>query len=140
MVKRLILLVILLTLSLPSFSQTVTQSKDSQVVVLPVKVAREVVKDLMRGDSAIAQLSLANIQITQLELKVTYQDSVIQKLKTKEDNYITLVDSERRKNEILNDEIKTTQKELRKVKTKKTFSQIISGAIILTLSYLYITK
>jgi|694.fasta_scaffold00207_72 hypothetical protein len=140
MVKRLILLVILLTLSLPSFSQTVTQSKDSQVVVLPVKVAREVVKDLMRGDSAIAQLSLANIQITQLELKVTYQDSVIQKLKSKEDNYITLVESEKRKNEILNDEIKTTQKELRKVKTKKTFSQIISGAIILTLSYLYITK
>ncbi len=140
MVKRLILLVILLTLSLPSFSQTVTQSKDSQVVVLPVKVAREVVKDLMRGDSAIAQLSLANIQITQLELKVTYQDSVIQKLKLKEDNYITLVESEKRKNEILNDEIKTTQKELRKVKTKKTFSQIISGAIILTLSYLYITK
>jgi uncharacterized protein YlxW (UPF0749 family) len=140
MVKRLVLLALLLTLSLPSFSQTVTQSKDTQVVVLPVKVAREVVKDLMRGDSAIAQLSLANIQITQLELKVTYQDSVIQKLKTKEDNYITLVDSERRKNEILNDEIKTTQKELRKVKTKKTFSQIISGAIILTLSYLYITK
>ena len=127
-------------MSLPSFSQTVTQSKDSQVVILPVKVAREVVKDLMRGDSAIAQLSLANIQITQLELKVTYQDSVIQKLKSKEDNYITLVESEKRKNEILNDEIKTTQKELRKVKTKKTFSQIISGAIILTLSYLYITK
>ena len=94
----------------------------------------------MRGDSAIAQLSLANIQITQLELKVTYQDSVIQKLKSKEDNYITLVESEKRKNEILNDEIKTTQKELRKVKTKKTFSQTISGAIILTLSYLYITK
>jgi hypothetical protein len=127
-------------MSLPSFSQTVTQSKDSQVVVLPVKVAREVVKDLMRGDSAIAQLSLANIQISQLELKVVYQDSVIQKLKSKEDNYITLIDSEKRKNEILNDEIKTTQKELRKVKTKKTFSQIISGAIILTLSYLYITK
>ncbi len=133
-------MVVLLTMSLPSFSQTVTQSKDSQVVVLPVKVAREVVKDLMRGDSAIAQLSLANIQITQLELKVVYQDSVIQKLKSKEDNYITLIDSEKRKNEILNDEIKTTQKELRKVKTKKTFSQIISGAIILTLSYLYITK
>lgn len=133
-------MVVLLTMSLPSFSQTVTQSKDSQVVVLPVKVAREVVKDLMRGDSAIAQLSLANIQITQLELKVVYQDSVIQKLKSKEDNYITLVESEKRKNEILNDEIKTTQKELRKVKTKKTFSQIISGAIILTLSYLYITK
>jgi hypothetical protein len=127
-------------MSLPSFSQTVTQSKDSQVVILPVKVAREVVKDLMRGDSAIAQLSLANIQISQLELKVVYQDSVIQKLKSKEDNYITLIDSEKRKNEILNDEIKTTQKELRKVKTKKTFSQIISGAIILTLSYLYITK
>ncbi len=133
-------MVVLLTMSLPSFSQTVTQSKDSQVVVLPVKVAREVVKDLMRGDSAIAQLSLANIQISQLELKVVYQDSVIQKLKSKEDNYITLIDSEKRKNEILNDEIKTTQKELRKVKTKKTFSQIISGAIILTLSYLYITK
>jgi len=83
---------------------------------------------------------LANLEITQLDLKISYQDSVINSLKDKEQNYITMLESENRKNDILNDEIKEFQKELKKVKTKKTFSQIISGAIILSLSYLYITK
>jgi hypothetical protein len=37
-------------------------------------------------------------------------------------------------------ELKNTQKELRKVKAKRTFGKIISGVIIGGLTYLYITK
>ena len=140
-VKKLILLIGILTLSLQGFSQNVTPSiTDTQVVVLPVKVAKEIAKDLLRGDSAITELKLANSQIKQLEIKSEYQDSIIIYLREKEKNYITLIDSEKRKNEILNDEIKKTQKELKKVTAKKTFYNLVSGAIIVTLSYLYITK
>lgn len=140
-VKKLILLIGILTLSLQGFSQNVTPSiTDTQVVVLPVKVAKEIAKDLLRGDSAITELKLANSQIKQLEIKSEYQDSIIIYLREKEKNYITLIDSEKRKNEILNEEIKKTQKELKKVTAKKTFYNLVSGAIIVTLSYLYITK
>lgn len=140
-VKKLILLIGILTLSLQGFSQNVTPSiTDTQVVVLPVKVAKEIAKDLLRGDSAITELKLANSQIKQLEIKSEYQDSIIIYLREKEKNYITLIDGEKRKNEILNDEIKKTQKELKKVTAKKTFYNLVSGAIIVTLSYLYITK
>lgn len=140
-VKKLILLIGILTLSLQGFSQNVTPSiTDTQVVVLPVKVAKEIAKDLLRGDSAITELKLANSQIKQLEIKSEYQDSIIIYLREKEKNYVTLIDGEKRKNEILNDEIKKTQKELKKVSAKKTFYNLVSGAIIVTLSYLYITK
>lgn len=140
-VKKLILLIGILTLSLQGFSQNVTPSiTDTQVVVLPVKVAKEIAKDLLRGDSAITELKLANSQIKQLEIKSEYQDSIIIYLREKEKNYITLIDGEKRKNEILNEEIKKTQKELKKVTAKKTFYNLVSGAIIVTLSYLYITK
>lgn len=140
-VKKLILLIGILTLSLQGFSQNVTPSiTDTQVVVLPVKVAKEIAKDLLRGDSAIIELKLANSQIKQLEIKSEYQDSIIIYLREKEKNYVTLIDSEKIKNEILNDEIKKTQKELKKVTAKKTFYNLVSGAIIVTLSYLYITK
>lgn len=140
-VKKLILLIGILTLSLQGFSQNVTPSiTDTQVVVLPVKVAKEIAKDLLRGDSAIIELKLANSQIKQLEIKSEYQDSIIIYLREKEKNYVTLIDGEKRKNEILNDEIKKTQKELKKVTAKKTFYNLVSGAIIVTLSYLYITK
>lgn len=141
MVKKLILLIGILTLSLQGFSQNATPSiTDTQVVVLPVKVAKEIAKDLLRGDSAITELKLANSQIKQLEIKSEYQDSIIIYLREKEKNYVTLIDGEKRKNEILNDEIKKTQKELKKVTAKKTFYNLVSGAIIVTLSYLYITK
>ena len=140
-VKKLILLIGILTLSLQGFSQNVTPSiTDTQVVVLPVKVAKEIAKDLLRGDSAITELKLANSQIKQLEIKSEYQDSIIIYLREKEKNYVTLIDGEKRKIEILNDEIKKTQKELKKVTAKKTFYNLVSGAIIVTLSYLYITK
>jgi len=140
-VKKLILLIGILTLSLQGFSQNVTPSiTDTQVVVLPVKVAKEIAKDLLRGDSAITELKLANSQIKQLEIKSEYQDSIIIYLREKEKNYVTLIDGEKRKNEILNDEIKKTQKELKKLSAKKTFYNLVSGAIIVTLSYLYITK
>ena len=141
MVKKLILLIGILTLSLQGFSQNVTPSiTDTQVVVLPVKVAKEIAKDLLRGDSAITELKLANSHIKQLEIKSEYQDSIIIYLREKEKNYVSLIDSEKRKNEILDNEIKKTQKELKKVTVKKTFYNLVSGAIIVTLSYLYITK
>ena len=61
-------------------------------------------------------------------------------MKLKEENYNTIISDERRKNEIYQTELKSTQKELKKIKAKKTFTNIISAVLIGTLTYMYITK
>jgi hypothetical protein len=128
-------------LSSTCFSQTVTKSyTDTQKIVLPVPVAKQIVIDLLRGDSAFAQLKMSNQHIIELENMVSLKDSVIDKMKLKEENYNLIISDERKKTEIYQKELKITQKELKRIKAKRTFTNIISGVLIGTLTYLYITK
>ena len=128
-------------LSSTCFSQTVTKSyTDTQKIVLPVPVAKQIVIDLLRGDSAFAQLKMSNQHIIELENIVSLKDSVIDKMKLKEENYNLIISDEKKKTEIYQKELKITQKELKRIKAKRTFTNIISGVLIGTLSYLYITK
>jgi hypothetical protein len=107
---------------------------------LPVPVAKQIVIDLLRGDSAFAQLKMSNQHIIELENMVFLKDSVIDKMKLKEENYNLIISDERNKTEIYQKELKITQKELKRIKAKRTFTNIISGVLIGTLTYLYITK
>jgi hypothetical protein len=128
-------------LSSTCFSQTVTKSyTDTQKIVLPVPVAKQIVIDLLKGDSAFAQLKMSNQHIIELENMVSLKDSVIDKMKLKEENYNLIISDERKKTEIYQKELKFTQKELKRIKAKRTFTNIISGVLIGTLTYLYITK
>jgi len=128
-------------LSSTCFSQTVTKSyTDTQKIVLPVPVAKQIVIDLLRGDSAFAQLKMSNQHIIELENVVSLKDSVIDKMKLKEENYNLIISDEKKKTEIYQKELKITQKELKRIKAKRTFTNIISGVLIGTLTYLYITK
>ena len=128
-------------LSSTCFSQTVTKSyTDTQKIVLPVPVAKQIVIDLLRGDSAFAQLKMSNQHIIELENMVSLKDSVIDKMKLKEENYNLIISDEKKKTEIYQKELKFTQKELKRIKAKRTFTNIISGVLIGTLTYLYITK
>jgi hypothetical protein len=103
-------------------------------------VAKQIVIDLLRGDSAFAQLKMSNQHIIELENMVSLKDSVIDKMKLKEENYNLIILDERKKTEIYQKELKITQKELKRIKAKRTFTNIISGVLIGTLTYLYITK
>jgi hypothetical protein len=103
-------------------------------------VAKQIVIDLLRGDSAFAQLKMSNQHIIELENMVSLKDSVIDKMKLKEENYNLIISDERKKTEIYQKELKLTQKELKRIKAKRTFTNIISGVLIGTLTYLYITK
>lgn len=107
---------------------------------MPVPVAKQIVIDLLRGDSAFAQLKMSNQHIIELENIVSLKDSVIDKMKLKEENYNLIISDERKKTEIYQKELKITQKELKRIKAKRTFTNIISGVLIGTLTYLYITK
>ena len=75
--KKLLLLIPLLLVSSPSFSQTAT---DTSLVVLPEPIARAVIKELLLGDANKKELDATIIKLSLVEKKVAIKDSVISSL------------------------------------------------------------
>jgi hypothetical protein len=74
---------VLLILSSISFSQT-----DTNRICFPYSKAKLIALDLVKGDSAIAELKIANKMIWQLNEKIDAQDSLVTLYVAKEQNYI----------------------------------------------------
>ena len=121
-----------------AFSQNATTTVE--YINIPVPTVKKITIDLLKGDSALSQLTLSNKFISELETKVSLQDKIIETQQKKEENFQKIIVDLEKKVTIYQGELKTTQKELRKLKAKKTFTNIIGGVIIGTLTYLYITK
>jgi hypothetical protein len=62
--------------SLIAFSQTDTNN----VKCFPIPVVKQIMKDVLSGDSAKAQLKLVESEVGELEKKVSLKDSVINTL------------------------------------------------------------
>ena len=88
MVDKLKILLITLLLSSTSFSQ-----KDTSKLCLDYKVAKQVEIDLVRGDSAIAELEQTNLLVDQLTFKTTQQDSIINVYKDKDANCLSQINN-----------------------------------------------
>jgi hypothetical protein len=82
MVTKLKILLVLLLLSSTSFSQ-----KDTSKICFPYDKAKRIAIDLVKGDSAIAELKVVNKLVYQLNKKINSQDSVIVLYTEKEKNY-----------------------------------------------------
>jgi hypothetical protein len=79
--KKLILLISFLTLSLNSFSQT-----DTTKVCIPTKVARQAAKDLIRYDGCKQELELTQQKVIKLEEREVQKDTIISLLTAKDKN------------------------------------------------------
>ena len=88
MVDKLKILLIILLLSSTSFSQ-----KDTSKLCLDYSVAKQVAIDLVRGDSAIAELEQTNLLVDQLTFKTTQQDSIINVYKDKDANCLSQINN-----------------------------------------------
>lgn len=135
--KRLVTLISLLTLSLTVFSQTDTSTNTK---TFPIPVVRLIMKDLLSGDSAKAQLKLTEQQLLETEKKVQIKDSVIITLRAKEDNYLNVIQSEREKYKIVEDFSKQLQMQLKKEKVKNKFKSVLGTGIIAVMGFLLITR
>lgn len=120
------------------FSQNVTPT--TEFIKIPVPVVKNIVLDLVRGDSAFAQLKQSNLHISQLEEKTKTQDSIIVSYKEVDNNNKEIIEKLERKVEILEGEFKTVSKELKKQKVKSKFTNLLSSGTIITLLYFVITK
>ena len=135
--KKLIVLTSLLLGSLTVFSQTDTTSN---VKCFPIPVVKQIMKDVLSGDSAKAQLKLTIDEVSQLENKVSLKDSIITTLRLKEENYKTIIDSEKQKFEIMERYSKKLEFDLKKEKVKNKFKSILGTGVIAVLGFFLITK
>lgn len=117
--------------SLSLFSQNVTPSQE--FIKIPVPVVRKIVVDLVKGDSAMAQLNQSKLMIEELDNKTKVQDSIIINYRQVDGNNQKIILNLERKVEIIEGEFKSVSKELKKQKVKARFTNIMSSAAILTL-------
>ncbi len=121
-----------------AFSQSATDT--IPVKCFPIPVVRLIVKDLLSGDSAKAELKLANQHIVVIEDKVKLKDSIIVTMDIKEKNYLKIIDSERQKFGIMENYSKTLEKDLRRERVKNKFTKLVSGAGLAVLGFFLIVK
>ena len=133
------MLTTILSLSLTAFSQTDTNSKE-KLKCFPVHVAKQIAKDLLKGDSAMAELKLVNEQLAKTEEKVSLKDSVISTMVIQKENYITIIDAQDKKYTVMENYSKKLEFQLKKEKVKNKFTSILSGAAVLVLGTLLIVR
>jgi len=121
---------------LPLFGKAQTQD----TIRIPAPIAKLIVKDLVSGDSAKAELKLCNEHVTLLESKITLKDSIISGHVQKGIIYEDRIKNEQLKFDAQGLWVKDLQKQNKKLKVKLAFLKITGTAIIGGLTYLYITK
>jgi hypothetical protein len=87
---KLMLLILLLTMSLKGFSQNAT---DSTSIQLKKPIARLAIKDLIKGDGAKQELVLFKEKTSLLETKISLKDSIIFTLESKNKNFLLMLDT-----------------------------------------------
>jgi hypothetical protein len=97
-------------------------------------------KDVISGDSAKAMLKITEAQLIETEKKVILKDGIITSYQQKEQNYITIIDSEKQKFSIMETYSKKLEFELKKEKVKNKFKSIVGTAVIGVLAFLVIQK
>jgi len=122
---------------LTAFSQIDTTKNEK---CFPIPVVKQIMKDLVSGDSAKAQLKLTEQQLIETEKKVELKDSVIVTLRAKESNYQTIIDAEKQKFDIVEKYSKKLEFELKKEKVKNKFKSILGTAVIAVMGFFLISK
>jgi hypothetical protein len=114
---------------------------------MPSEIAKQVAQDLLIGDSAKAMLALTIKELDLTKDKLSYKDSIIFTDKLKELNYIEQVRNEQNQKAgyvaLLDNskkEYAILAKQHKKLKVKKTFTEIILSVGLVTLATLLITK
>lgn len=122
-----------------SFSQK-NNCEDTTIICLPNHIAKEILIDLNKKDKY-------NEQVISYEKEIVGLNSKIQKLEkineTYEENNVLnskLLKSVEEKVKLIDEDNKNLRSDISKLKTKNTIIEIVSGAIIGTLTYIILVK
>lgn len=131
------MLISLLFMKLTAFSQTDTSTNTK---TFPIPVVRLIMKDLISGDSAKAELKLTEKQLLETEKKVIIKDSIINLLREKETKYKTIMDLQHEKYVMQRRYSDKLEIDLKKQIVKNKFGTVLGIGVIGLLTFLLIVK
>jgi|SaaInl5LU_22_DNA_1037371.scaffolds.fasta_scaffold88867_2 hypothetical protein len=131
--KKLIMLMFLLLMSLSSFSQTVTQT--DSIVRLEVPIVKLVIKDLVTFDGTVLELTETKRLLDLSNDKLLLKDEVIVNLNTKVQNLETIITKKDEQFKLEREKSEQLLKELKGQRRKTFFYKVgtFIGAGALTL-------
>lgn len=110
------------------------------VKCLPVATVKQIIKDLLSGDSAKLQLQLTESQLIETEKKLHLKDSIINAMKSKEINYLTIQEYNKEQINLLNTYSTKVENDLKKEGRKNTVRSVIQSTLLLSLTFLLTKK
>ena len=144
--KRLMMLIIILTISSTVFSQSVTDTshntkKDTtHYKFFPIPIVKKITQDLLRFDSCKENLEKTNEELIQVYNELSLKDSIINKMKIKEVNYDSIINQEKIENNLSENRVKNLEFNLGVQQTKNKLTSIFSGGIIIILTLILIIR
>ena len=136
-----ITLLFFLFVSINVYSQTSKSTKvDTTQLCIPYDVAQKMLLDLNDYDKLKELSVLDKKEIYQLNNKIFYLEKTNQTWQEKDSLSSVIIKETEQKVEIYKEENKNLNKEVKRLKTKNTLFNIISGAIITPLTYMIIFK
>lgn len=136
--KKLLLLFVLGFLSMSLNAQK--GSKDTSEMCIPFSVAQKMLIELNDYDRLKELSKLDKIEIIELNNKINYLNKVNQTWSEKDSLSNEIIIKTEDKVEIYKKENEDLNRENKRIKTKNTIYNIISGAIIAPLTYLVLFK
>ena len=133
-----ILLMLLLVLPVMAFSQK--GNIDTTTICIPYKAAKQMALDLNRLDSLTVMNKLTLTELFETKKKVDIQGNIITTMEQKEKNYDLQITKEKEKFGIVETQNEDLRKEVKKLKTKNTFIQIIGGSLLTALTVFSVLK
>jgi hypothetical protein len=137
--KKIILLTFFMV-SFIGFNQTKPQKEDTTTICFPVNVGKQILLDLNELDKLKKQSILDQKEIKELETKVIKEEDVVKFLEQKDKNSEIIIKDTEEKVTLLDTENKELRKDIKKIKTKNTIIEIVSGSIVGALTYILIFK
>lgn len=135
--KKLILILLLL---FPILTLSQKSNIDTSVVCIPYQVAKKIALDLNLLDSLNLIHNLTILELYQTKNIVDVKNDIIKTMELKEKNYNDQIQNEKEKFEIVDTQNKDLRKEVKKLKTKNTFIQIIGVTLLSTITIFSILK
>ena len=122
-----------------SFSQQKPKTEPAEMSI-PYDVAQKMLLDLNDYDRLKELSKLDKEEIKQLNNKILFLEKTINTWEQKDTLNKEIISNVEQKFKIVNDQNEELRKEVKKLKVKNTITQIISGALITTLTVFSIMK
>ncbi len=139
--KKIITILFFLFVTINTYAQTPKNVKvDTTQICIPYDVAQKMLLDLNDYDRLKELSVLDKKEIYQLNTKILFLEKVNQTWQEKDSLSSVIIKETEQKVEIYKEENQNLSKENKRLKTKNTLFNIISGAIIAPLTYMIIFK